>query len=150
MKTCLKCDTRARNSETECTNCGAAFSYISDEPDDDYETRLDRVSDLQSAPAVSVKSESSLWTKVIAICLILLVAQLGYQQFHTSKLSDCRSNALQVTMLIKVLDVRVSGFSCEYLVQYDNFGIGPANQPNWVPQYILDTHIKSESDVKNN
>ena len=150
MKTCLKCDTKAKNSKAECATCGTAFSYVSDEPDDDYEAHLDCHSNLQSPPVVQVNAATSPWTKVIAICLIILVALFGYQQFQASKLSDCRSNALQATMLIKVLDVRVSGFSCEYLVQHDNFGIGSADQPDWVPQHILDIYIESESDVKNN
>ena len=146
MKTCLKCDLKARDSDVECANCCTPFAYVSDEPDPDYELYVHQI---ENPPPPPLKVETSPWTKIIAVSLVLLVAMFGYQQFQASKLSDCRSNALQVTMLIKVLDIRVSGLQCEYLIQYDNFGIGSPKKPDWVPQYILDIHIKSEADVKN-
>jgi hypothetical protein len=147
VKTCLKCDLRTRDSDVECTNCSTPFNYVSDEPDSDYELYIHQIENPTPLP---LKVETSRWTKVIATCLILLVAMFGYQQFQASKLSDCKSNVFQVTMLIKVLDVRVSWLQCEYLIQHDNFGIGSPNKPDWVPQYILNIYIKSEADVKNN
>ena len=134
MKTCLICDTQATNAAIQCSNCGSEFSYVSDEPDPEFEAYDSSISNSATIPS---KPGANIWTKIIAVSLIALVVMFGYSQLSASKIADCRSQAMQANSLIRVVDVRWSMSGCEYLAQHDNFGIGLPNPPVWMQQHTF-------------
>ena len=151
MKTRLKCDLKAKDSDVECANCGAPFSYVSDEPDPDYQSHLDQIENLPLPSPPPLKVETSPWIKTIAVCFIALICLLGWQQFTASKLADCGSKALQRNSFMRILDVRMNGFDCEYLMEVSTFGAeGVTPKPaEWVGQSSIDMFMEMENDVRN-
>jgi len=143
MKTCLKCDAKATNAALQCAKCGSEFSYVSDEPDPEFEAYKGCVLDEPKHP---MRAETSGWIKLIAVCLVALLIMFGYYQFSSSRLADCRSQALQANTLGRVLDVRLSGLECEYLVQMSTFGVSVPESPRWMPQSSFEVLLLTRGD----
>jgi hypothetical protein len=91
------------------------------------------------------KQISNIWIKMLVICLILILGILMYQQFISSKIADCRSQAFQVSERGRVFDVRINGFQCEFLVQQSTYG-GPLDPPEWVSQELFNSFFKFKDD----
>jgi hypothetical protein len=140
VKNCTKCGTPASDELKFCGECGHQFSFVSDDlPSTDIaQGNADAIA--QSQPPTSP------WIKVGVLCVILLAAMFGWQQFTTSKLADCRSQALQTNSLGRVLDIRLDGTQCEYLIEMSTFGIGTPVPAEWWPQSSFENLLLTRAE----
>jgi hypothetical protein len=131
----MQCGTQAADDVKFCAECGLQFSFVGE-----AEVSLTEVAEI--APA----NVTSGWIKIGAASLVLLTAMFGCQQFNASKLADCRSQALQTNSLGRVLDVRLSGLQCEYLIQMSTFGVIEPRPAEWMPQSSFETLLLTRAD----
>lgn len=137
MKNCMQCGATATDETKFCGECGHPFAFVG-QP----ETTLPVESSAETAPATSG------WIKIAAISLVLLTGMFGCQQFNSSRAASCRSQAMQASPLVVVLDVRTNFVGvCEYLMKHRRIGDGPEDVAEWVPQYIFDIYLPNEEST---
>jgi hypothetical protein len=83
----------------------------------------------------AAKGQASIWTKIIAVCAILLVAFFGYSAFASSKNEQCQTTAMTPFLLVQILDTKWSPMGCHYLIRM-KYG-DPV--PTWENEAYLDS-----------
>lgn len=137
MKNCSKCGTSTSDEIKFCSECGHPFAGVN----------VQDLASVDSSPSSAAANpnapKTSLWIILSAICLLLLVGMFGWQQYSASKLADCRFQALSADIITRVIDVRVVGLACEYLVQ-PVVGGDAVGAPNWASQSSFDLYHKDK------
>ena len=127
---CAKCGVEVAEGLKYCGHCG---NPLAETPD----AKNDQPVQEPGQPA----SRTSGWIKLSAVCLVLLTGMFGCQQIRASQLAGCRETALRAKSIITVLDVRVGGLQCEYLVRHNYDGA----KADWVEPYIFDIYVEKEA-----
>jgi hypothetical protein len=132
MKNCMQCGSPAPDEVKFCGECGLQFSFVG-QPE---------TPEAIEAPT-EVAQEANGWIKIGAVCLVLLTGMFGCQQYNESRMASCRSQAMQASSIVAVLDVRTNFVgACEYLMKHR----GIEDDAEWQPQYIFDIYLpKAES-----
>jgi zinc-ribbon domain len=138
VKNCTKCGAEAADDIKFCSQCGFGFAVVGD-----AEVVGDGAQLGSDQACEQLVVRTSPWVKISAVCLITLTGLFGCQQIRSSQLASCRENAPLIQSFHRVLDVRLNGFQCEYLM-IDNL---TPEVPEWEPQHIFDMYMRLEKKI---